>query len=139
MCKKLMGLFMLLKPKFFDTEKLKAMLAKRKTEPVFKKTTKQCPACEGSGNVIWEYKRYEKESSCPYCNGAGEETIVTTEIEKYRYPPDKNIYFFKNIGLAPKLLEKLLELGSTFKIYKTNSVFLRGFVDKFEFVIAMRK
>ena len=126
-------------PKIFETKKLKKMLAKRKTEPVLKKTITQCSMCEGSGSVIWEYEGYERDDSCPSCNGEGQQIEVSSEVERYKYPPDKNVYFFKHIGLAPKLLEKLLELGSTFKIYKTNSIFLKGSVDEFEFVVAMRK
>lgn len=140
--KKLKGYFeevSLGEPKIFDTEKLKAMLAKRKTEPVFKKNINQCSECDGSGEVVWEYKGKEREDSCPYCNGDGWQRIKSTEIEKYKYPKDKSIYIFKYLGISPKLLEKLLILGKEIKIYKTNSIFLKGSVDEFEFVIVMRK
>ena len=127
------------KPKIFDTEKLKKMLAKRKTEPVYQIITQECTECEGSGKVVWKYKDKEQEDRCPYCDGEGGKGKQSLKIRKYKYPPDKSIYFFKYFGISPKLLEKLLTLGEKIKIYKTNNVFLKGGVDEFEFVIATRK
>lgn len=31
----------------------------------------ECPECEGSGTVTWDYKRYSEEFDCPVCNGTG--------------------------------------------------------------------
>ena len=31
----------------------------------------ECEECEGSGEVVWEYKRWEHEDDCPLCDGSG--------------------------------------------------------------------
>ena len=32
----------------------------------------ECDACEGNGEVEWEFEHYEKWDDCPKCNGKGE-------------------------------------------------------------------
>jgi len=54
-----------------------------------------CDACEGNGEVEWEFMHYEKWDDCPKCDGKGEvknsDKMVVNPNGKLQYQDDINI------------------------------------------------
>lgn len=98
---------------YFETDELKAMLERLKTEPVYEKAMSECKACDGDKEVEYKFKykikTHDIEGECPVCEGNGELYQETEEVKNMQIPYTTIVRIFNDKYLAPNLILQLLQ------------------------------